>query len=203
MLTPYRGNLECLQTIRRPELVETLMSKRLESTRPIPFRVAKPTYVVILVLGVNVNSGLRFVANKDLICIVTNRHVGSLFVVGYIDTVPEVMTGVEKKKASLQTSDDLESESIKAEDPLGWWPWDLNDPETWMGEFDPHYDSYSVSISTPQYEESTGYYVEASTQTENAINNVDSSYQPEGNSDENPWYAEDAAPMDLDNDIWW
>ncbi|KAI6761154.1 hypothetical protein HG531_001707 [Fusarium graminearum] len=62
----------------------------------------------------------------------------------------------------------------------------FNDPETWMGEFDPHYDSYSVSISTPH-----------------AINNVDSSYQPEGNSDENPWYAEDAAPMDLDNDIWW
>lgn len=28
----------------------------------------------------------------------------------------------------------------------------FNDPETWMGEFDPHYDSYSVSISTPQYE---------------------------------------------------
>ncbi|KAM0305151.1 hypothetical protein ACHAPM_001525 [Fusarium culmorum] len=103
---------------------------------------------------------------------------------------------------SLDDSSRLD-DPLGIEDPLGWWPWDLNDPETWMGEFDPHYDSYSVSISTPQYEESTGYYVEASTQTENAINNVDSSYQPEGNSDENPWYAEDAAPMDLDNDIWW
>ncbi|UZP33392.1 hypothetical protein NXS19_001208 [Fusarium pseudograminearum] len=100
-----------------------------------------------------------------------------------------------------------EAEPIKAYQTTTWYLTPkrlLNyDPETWMGEFGPHYDSYSVSISTPQYEESTGYYVEASTQTENAINNVDSSYQPEGNSDENPWYAEDVAPMDLDNDIWW
>ncbi|KAH7197293.1 uncharacterized protein B0J16DRAFT_408931 [Fusarium flagelliforme] len=74
-----------------------------------------PETLEILALGVNESSGPRFVANKNRLCVGTTRHVGALFVVGDVNTVPEVMTVVNKKKPSLQKSDDMESESVKAD----------------------------------------------------------------------------------------
>ncbi|RBR25011.1 uncharacterized protein FIESC28_02281 [Fusarium coffeatum] len=100
MITPYRGNLECLESIRNAK------AKGIPDIANIPINTTdsfqgRSGYVVILVLGVNQSSGPRFVANKNRLCVGTTRHVGALFVFGEVDTVPEAMAVAEKNKTSL------------------------------------------------------------------------------------------------------
>ncbi|EWZ51653.1 hypothetical protein FOZG_01662 [Fusarium oxysporum Fo47] len=51
----------------------------------------RETYFVILVLTANSGTGPRFVANKNRRYVSYTRHVGALWVVGDIDTLPESM----------------------------------------------------------------------------------------------------------------
>ena len=80
MITPYRGNLECLESIRK------VKSKDNPDIANIPINATdsfqgREGYVIILVLGVNQSSGPRFVANKNRLCVGTTRHVGALCLV--------------------------------------------------------------------------------------------------------------------------
>ena len=51
----------------------------------------RETYFVILVLTTDSGTGPRFVANKNRRYVSYTRHVGALWVVGDIDTLPESM----------------------------------------------------------------------------------------------------------------
>nr|CEG05684.1 unnamed protein product [Fusarium clavum] len=112
--TPYRGNLECLKSVRKAKAkdMSNIATIPINTTDSFPGREG---YVVILVLGVNESNSLRFIANKNRICVGTTRHIGALSAIGDVKTAPEVMRVVDKKKTSLRKSDDLESESVKSD----------------------------------------------------------------------------------------
>ncbi|RGP71450.1 DNA helicase [Fusarium sporotrichioides] len=114
IITPYCGKLECLQEIQKVEEFDTPDLALIGINTTDSFE-SREGYVVILLLGVNQVTGPRFVANKNRICAGIIRHVGVLFLIGDINTVPEAITPAEKNKSTLKTSDDLESEAVKGE----------------------------------------------------------------------------------------
>jgi hypothetical protein len=73
---PYRGNLECLKSVRKAKAKDmpNIANIPINTTDSFP---AREGYVVILVLGVNESNSLRFVANKNRICVGTTRHIGA------------------------------------------------------------------------------------------------------------------------------
>ncbi|KAG7421124.1 UDP-glucuronosyltransferase 2C1 [Fusarium oxysporum f. sp. rapae] len=73
----------------------------------------RETYVVILVLTANSGTGPRFVANKNRLCVSYNRHVGALWVVGDIDTLPESMDARALRTKTTVDNDEGEVETIR------------------------------------------------------------------------------------------